>query len=81
MLGLNEKDIGEMKQIYAFWNYIIALVENEHIKFNNNDYKNYMIVSLAQMQANQRLMKKLNKKLDSTIVQLVEISSKMANKS
>ena len=59
IMGFNKKEIGEMMHILVRWKAIVALVENEHITFNNADYKNYLIVSLAQMRANTRLHQEL----------------------
>jgi hypothetical protein len=54
--GFNEEEASE---IFLYWERIKTLFELEQITVNNSDFKNYLIVSLAQMRANQRLYKAL----------------------
>jgi hypothetical protein len=79
--ALSDAEFQEMAEIWADWRFIKVFMGDENIKFNNADYKTYLLVAAALMYGNQRLMKKLNKDLSSAITQLREISSKMATKS
>ena len=54
VVGFNEE---EALEIFLSWERIQTLFELEQITVNNSDFKNYLIVSLALMQANRRLYK------------------------
>jgi hypothetical protein len=61
--GYYEEDMQQMQQIFIIWQHIKILFKEEHLTLNNTDYKNYLIVSLALMQANQQLHQELTKNL------------------
>jgi hypothetical protein len=50
--GFNEQEVNELKKMMLFWELIVASFKEENITFNNTDYKNYLIISLAIIQAN-----------------------------
>jgi hypothetical protein len=55
----SKEEISELAEILSFWYHLKAIVEDDNIKLNNADYKTFLIVSLAQMKANQRLYQKM----------------------
>lgn len=54
-----EEDLSDVTRICIDWTLVKNTVECSGVKFNDNDFKNYLIVSLAQMQANKRLYQEL----------------------
>lgn len=73
--GFNKEEISQMGQMLARWGLIKAVFEDEHTKFNDTDFKTHLIVSMAQMQANQQLFNKLLKELDTAISGMLTIQS------
>jgi hypothetical protein len=76
--GFTKEQISEMGQIFVFWNSIKYQIKDEKITLNNNDWKNYLIVSMAQMRANQQLFNKLNQALGIAISEMLKIQSNTA---
>jgi hypothetical protein len=61
--GLSDAEFQEMAEIRADWRFIKVFMGDENIKFNDADYKTYLLVAAAFMYGNQRLMNKLKKDL------------------
>jgi predicted amidophosphoribosyltransferase len=76
--GFTKEQISEMGQIFVFWNSIKYQIKDEKITLNNNDWKNYLIVSMAQMRANQQLFNKLNQALGIVTSEMLKIQSNTA---
>lgn len=78
-LGFNKKEVSEITQILESWPYIEKLVEanpiNKNVKISGAEFKTYMIVALAQMFANRRLINQLNKDLSEAISKMIELQS------
>jgi len=73
--GFNKEEISQMGQMSARWELVKAVFEDGHTKFNDTDFKTYLIVSLAQMRTNQQLFDKLQKELGTAISGMIEIQS------
>jgi len=60
-LGITDAELEEMAEIRADWYIIKNYMMHENIKFNDADFKTYLVVAAALMYGNQRLMNKLSK--------------------
>ena len=60
----------EMEEIWKSWQQITTLFKNSNVPYNNSDYKNYLIISLTQMKANQRLYDRLLLELADVIIRM-----------
>ena len=78
--GFNPPQISEIGELFISWEAVKAVLEDDNIKLNNNDLKTYLIVSMAQIKANQLLYQKLQKELGATILALLKIKSETTPK-
>ena len=76
-MGSSDAEFQEMAEIRADWRFIKVFMGEGNIKFNDADYKTYLLVAAAFMYGNQRLMNKLNKDLREAIAKLIEVQSKI----
>ena len=72
-----KQDLSDMVRISVDWSLIKNLVKGFDIKFNDADFKAYIIIASALMYSNRRLMNELHKELSSAITQLMDITNKM----
>jgi septum formation topological specificity factor MinE len=63
----------ELQPIFVFCERIKIFLENEHMTFSKTDAKNCLIISLAQMHANQMLVDQIQREIGKVINKLVEI--------
>ena len=66
-IGLSDAEVEEIVDILADWRFIKASMGDENIKFNDADYKTYLLVAAALMYGNRRLVKRLKKDLGLAI--------------
>ena len=60
---LTQAEYMDMVEMRADWHFIKHHMQKWNIKLNKADYKNYLLVAMAVMYGNQRLINKLNKEL------------------
>jgi hypothetical protein len=66
--GFNEEEISKMLSIFLSWERIKTFFKLEQINISSLDFKNYLIMSLAEMQANQHLYRTLATDLSNAMV-------------
>ena len=69
---LSQSAVNARHHILQKWLEAQSLCEHLHIRLNNQDFKNYMVTSLAHLYANEQLKEQLKEQLISEIKGLLE---------